>query len=166
MKHKTSLLFSLIIFMSLGACSFMSGFSYNEESSSIKESNSLSESSLNIQSSESSLMSQSSEHSFNSDFFINNDSPTFDSFSEVAYYSYMKKDSSFFKTLSPKRRIESKSSNDVEEERTDYTDEEGRLHYVIPYNHEFNFYEFLYFSFEMKSNAFLKIKSVLAQLKV
>lgn len=158
MKHRSVLLFSLIMTMALGACSFIGGSSSVEESSSKKESYSQSESPVSIQSSESSLVNQSSEHSFNSSFFINDDSPTFDSISEVAYYSYMKENSSFFKDLSPKRKIETKANDGDEEERTDYTDEEGRLHYVIPYDYEFVFYEFLYFSFEMENNEFLKDK--------
>lgn len=158
MKHRSVLLFSLIMTMALGACSFRGGSSSVEESSSKKESYSQNESSVSIQPSESSLVNQSSEHSFNSSFFINDDSPTFDSISEVAYYSYMKENSSFFKDLSPKRKIETKANDGDEEERTDYTDEEGRLHYVIPYDYEFVFYEFLYFSFEMENNEFLKDK--------
>ena len=158
MKHRSVLLFSLIMIMALGACSFRGGSSSVEESSSKKESYSQSESSVSIQPSESSLVNQSSEYSFNSSFFINDDSPTFDSISEVAYYSYVKENSSFFKDLSPKRKIETKANDGDEEGRTDYTDEEGRLHYVIPYDYEFVFYEFLYFSFEMENNEFLKDK--------
>ena len=158
MKHRSVLLFSLIMTMALGACSFRGGSSSVEESSSKKVSYSQNESSVSIQPSESSLANQSSEYSFNSSFFINDDSPTFDSISEVAYYSYMKENSSFFKGLSPKRKIETKANDGDEEERTDYTDEEGRLHYVIPYDYEFVFYEFLYFSFEMENNEFLKDK--------
>ena len=132
MKNKMLLLFPLVVIMSLGACS-------KEESSSSKES---------YQPNESSLVSTPSIN--NKDY-----SPTFDSFAEVAYYSYMKEDASFFKGLLPKRRIDNKT-NEEDDDRTDYVDEEGRLHYIIPYEHEYVFSEFLYFSFDMADNAFLK----------
>ena len=150
MKNTIRLLFPLIIIMSLGACSS------TEKSSSSKEPNQLSESSLASSTLESASSISSSLITSSS---TNNKgySPTFDSFAEVAYYSYMKEDASFFKGLSPKRRIDNKT-NEEDDVRTDYVDEEGRLHYIIPYEHEYVFSEFLYFSFDMAENAFLKDK--------
>ena len=100
----------------------------------------------------------------NYNFVFDDYKPAFDSFSEVAYYSYFafhQGNSTASNQLQPQRKLLTQNNETEEEDvespkRQDYVDEYGRLHYPIPYDMEFAFSDFLYFEFDAKNSAFLE----------
>ena len=93
----------------------------------------------------------------------NNDyKPAFDSFNEVAYYSYIAFHQSGTQNsnqLQPRRMMTMKNEGENEATpptREDFVDEYGRYHYPIPYDMEYTFKDFLYFEFDTVNNPFLE----------
>ena len=82
--------------------------------------------------------------------------PSFNSFSEVAYYSY-----SFFQKqmISPAFRAPQYNIYEEDAPQNDYVDDEGRTHFDIYTQGTFRFEDFMYFEFvSTSSNQFLKEK--------
>ena len=104
--------------------------------------------------------SKNNNYSFN----FENYKPAFNSFNEVAYYSYF----AFHQGNTPHKGLPIQQRNlNVQNEGTDenetsapvrerYVDEYGRLHYPIAYDMEYTFQDFLYFEFDTVDNAFLE----------
>lgn len=100
-----------------------------------------------------------STHSY--EFDLENYSPTFKSFSEVTYYSYLaykenKQNALSSPLYAPKMLSEDDNEAEVEENREPYTDYYGRFHHPLPLNAIFTFSNFLYFEFETEGNSFLE----------
>ena len=161
MKKRTSLVLILIPFLIAG-CSYFrrsSGRRHKESSDQISESSdSFSDWFSSKKSSSSTKTSQSSSSSSSIEDSSSVDTPNeqgylFNSFSELAYYSYLPK-KNIYTDAKPKQVLEGTTYDD--DDRDTYVDERDRTHYPIPYNDTFTFSDFLFFDFySYDDNAFL-----------
>ena len=100
-------------------------------------------------------------HTYNFDFA--NYRPSFNSFNEVAYYSYIayKDTSNDSKNLVPQKHNKITMLNGENEDQSNdeiqvYVDVYGRTHYPIPLEDTYTFSNFLYFEFDTVDNVFLE----------
>ena len=151
---KRKLFISLLSVLLLASCEINTQKSSIDSESKVEVNSSINEESISsINEASDSSTNETVNKTFDISKYVGKDyNPTFESYSEVSFFSILAKDKN--KANVKNRKIEKTKTETTKDE---YVDDKGRTHYPIEAS-IFEFHNFLYFTFEATDNPFLEEK--------